>query len=132
MTFPEEIIDKIFEYERHILMAEHLPKFKYVLKDIEQGHKIILMDHDWYKRYNRKIDDVFHYQFPWKRKWKTPSLEGAALYIGRGNIICSRQVPEVKDTLLNFCHPYYRTRFSNWVKPNRREAKLINHQYFHH
>ena len=49
MTFPEEIIDKIFEYERHILMAEHLPKFKYVLKDIKEGHKIILRDRNWFK-----------------------------------------------------------------------------------
>ena len=56
MTFPEEIIDK---YERHILMAEHLPKFKYVLKDIKEGLKIILADPDWHKQTQRYIDDVF-------------------------------------------------------------------------
>ena len=46
MIFPEEIIDKIFEYEHNVLMKEHLPMCKYVLKDIEEGLKIILTDHD--------------------------------------------------------------------------------------
>ena len=128
MIFSGKIIDKIFEYERYILKKEHLPMYKDVLKDIEQGHKIILTDRDWHKRYYREIDDEFHLQFPWKRPWKSPSLEGAALYIGRRKIICSKQVPEVEETLLNFCHPYYRTRFSYWVKPTRREAKLIDHK----
>ena len=50
MNFPEEIIDKIFEYERYILMKEYLPMYRYVLKGIEEGHKIILMDYDWYKQ----------------------------------------------------------------------------------
>ena len=51
MIVPEEIIDKIFEYELYILMKELLPMYKYVLKDIEEGHKIILTDYDWYKQY---------------------------------------------------------------------------------
>ena len=49
MTFPEEIIDKIFEYKHYILMKEHLPMYKYVLQNIEQDLKIILMDCDWHK-----------------------------------------------------------------------------------
>ena len=49
MTFPEEIIDKIFEYERYILMKEHLPMYKYVLQDIEEDLKIILTNRDWHK-----------------------------------------------------------------------------------
>ena len=48
ITFPEEIMDKIFEYEHYIVMTEYLPMFKYVLKDIEEGHKIILTDLDWH------------------------------------------------------------------------------------
>ena len=112
-------------------MKEHLLMYKYVLKDIEQGHKIVLTYRHRHKRYYSEIDNVFHLQFLWKRPWKKPSLEGAALYIGRGKIICSKQVPEVEDSLLNFCHPYYRTRFRNWVKPTRRKAKLVNHKYFH-
>ena len=44
----EEIIDKIFEYEHYILMKEHLPMYKYVLNDIEEGLKIILTDHNWH------------------------------------------------------------------------------------
>ena len=63
MTFPEEIIDKIFEYERYILMNKHLPMYKYALTDIEEGLKIMLMDHDWHKQYYREIDDVFFYSF---------------------------------------------------------------------
>ena len=46
MTFPEEIIDKIFEYEHYILMKEILPMYKYVVEDIEEGLKIILTDYD--------------------------------------------------------------------------------------
>ena len=111
-------------------MTEHLPRYKYFLKDIVQGHKIILMDHDWYKRYNRKIDDVFHYQFPWKRKWKTPSLEGAALYIGRGRIICSKRVPSQINSFISY-HPYYSTKFGDLEDSTPQERKLINHQYFH-
>ena len=67
MTFPEEIIDKIFEYEHYILMKEHLPMYKYVLKDIEEGLKIILTDCNWHKRYNREIDNVYHLKFIWKQ-----------------------------------------------------------------
>ena len=107
MTFPEEIIDKIFEYERHILMTEHLPRFQYVLKDIKEGLKIILTDPDWHKKYYREINDVFHLQFPWKCGQTLQPLEGAALYIGRGQIICSKQVPEIEDNILNFCYPCY-------------------------
>ena len=50
-------------------MKEHLPMYKYVLQDIEECHKIILTDYDWYKRYFSEIDDVLHLQFPWKRGW---------------------------------------------------------------
>ena len=50
MTFSEEIIDKTFEYERYIHMKEHLPMYKYILQDIEEGHKINLTDYDWYER----------------------------------------------------------------------------------
>ena len=108
-------------------MKEYLP----VLKDIEEGYKIILTDNDWYKRYYREIDDIFHLQFPWKCGQTLQPLEGAALYIGRGQIICSKQVPEIEENFLNFCHPYYQIKFSNCVKPTRREAKLVNHKYFH-
>ena len=110
MTFPEEIIDKIFEYERHILMAEHLPKFKYVLKDIKEGLKIILTDRDWHKSCQRYIDDVFHFQFPWKGgDWVQQPLEGAALYIGHGRIVCSKRIPSKKNPFIYY-HPYYLTK----------------------
>ena len=66
MTFPEEIIDKIFEYERYILMTEHLTIYKYVLQDIEEDLKIVLTDRDWHEPCYREIDNVFHLQFPWK------------------------------------------------------------------
>ena len=55
MTFPEEIIDKIFKYEHYILIKEHLPMYKYVLKDIEESLKT---DYDWHKQYYREIDNV--------------------------------------------------------------------------
>ena len=61
MTFPEEIIDKIFEYERYILMKEHLLMYKYVVKDVEEGHKIVLTDYDWYKQYYVKLTMFFIY-----------------------------------------------------------------------
>ena len=69
MTFLEEIIDKIFDYERYILMKKHLPMYKYVLKDIKDGLKIILIDCDWHKLCYREIDGVFPVQFLWKRDW---------------------------------------------------------------
>ena len=107
MTFPEEIIDNIFEYEHYILMKEHLPMYKHDLKDIEEGHKNVLIDPDWYKRCYSEIDNTFHLQFLWKRAWTSQPLEGAAVYIGRGQIICSKQVPEIEDNILNFCYPCY-------------------------
>ena len=100
---------------------------KYVLKDIEEGQKIILTNPDWYKQYYDEIDNVFHLQFPWKCAWTSQPLEGAALYIGRGQIICSKLIEE---NLLKFCHQYYQTKFSDWVKPTCQEAKLVNYKYF--
>ena len=127
-TFPDEIIDKIFEYERYILMTEHLPMFKYVLKDIEEGLKIILIDPDWHKQYVREINDVFHLQFPWKRDdWVQQPLEKAALYIGEGRIVCSKQVPSVENPLYVCHHPYYWTKYSDLVYATPQEIKLINH-----
>ena len=103
MTFPEEIIDKIFENEHYILMKEHLPIFKNVLNDTEQGLKIILTDPDWHKQYYHiEIDDVYYLQFPWKRDWIQQPLEGAALYIGRGRIVCSKQVTEMEYNFTAF------------------------------
>ena len=67
----------------------------------------ILRDYDWYKQYYKEIDNVFHLQFPWKHAWTSQPLEGAALYIDRGQIICIKRVPKIEDNLLNFCHPYY-------------------------
>ena len=101
MTFPEEIIDKIFEYERHILMTEHLPMFKYVLKDIEEGLKMILTDPDWHKQTVREIDNIFFLQFHWTRDdWVQQPFEGVALYIGRGRIVCSKQVLQIENPFL--------------------------------
>ena len=131
---PKEIVNKILVYERYILMREHLPKFKYVLKDIEDGVKIILTDRDWRKRYScRKANDVWSLEFQWKRGgWTQQPLEGAALYCGKGRIVCSKRVPEIMNKLTNhLCHPYYRSKFSDWIKPSRKEIKLINHEYFH-
>ena len=135
MTFPKEIVYKILVYERYILMREHLPKFKYVLKDIEEGLKIILIDRDWYKRWYCKSGDVFWLQFPWKRKWNHLPLEGAALYIGRERIVCSKRVPSRNRGWHSQDHPYYHTTRTicnhqhQWL--TRQEAKLINHEYFH-
>ena len=119
MTFREEIIDKIFEYECYILMKEDLPVYEYVLQDIEDGLKIVLMDRNWHEPYYSEINDVYYLHFPWKRNWIQQPLEGAALYIGRGRIVCSKRVTEIEDNIYNLRHPYYRTKFSNWVKPTR-------------
>ena len=132
MTFPEEIIEKIFEYERFLLMKEHLPMFKYVLQDIEDGLKIILTDRDWFC----SIDDVLWQQFQWKQIWPKQQLEGTAIYCGFKRIICSKKVSALGILKLdpNYYHPYYRTEFSDWDdwdKPTHQEAKLINEEYFH-
>ena len=117
-------------------MKDHYPKFKHVIKDIKEGLKIILTDRDWHKQTSPRIDDVFHFNFVWKTSsWTQQPLEGAALYIGRKQIVCSKRVPElVNDWNNTRRHPYYRTTFIDWGdydKPTRQEAKLINHEYFH-
>ena len=112
-TFPEENIDKIFEYEHYILMKKHLLMYKYVLQDIEEGLKIILMDHDWHKPCFREIDNIFYLEFPWKRDWIQWPLEGVALYIDRGRIVCSKQAPVERDYFLHNCHPNYCIMFSD-------------------
>ena len=93
MKFPEEIIDKIFQYEHYILMKEHSEMYKYVLQDIEEGLKIILTNHDWHKPYCREIDDDYYLKFIWKRSWIQQTSEGVNAYIVRGQIVCSKQVP---------------------------------------
>ena len=130
MTIPEKIIDKIFECERYILMKEHSVMYKYGLQDIEEGLKVILTDHDWHKQYYREIDNVSHLKFTWKRYQIQQPLEGAALYIGRGQIVCSKQVQRERDNFLQN-RPYYQTRFNNWQKITCHEAKLLDHKYFH-
>ena len=105
--------------------------YKYLLKDIEESLKIILTDHDWHKQYYREIDNVFFLQFPWKRDWTQQPLEGAAFYIGRGQIVCSNQVPEIDDNFYNLRHPYYWTKYRNLENATCQEAKLVNHKYFH-
>ena len=116
-------------------MKDNHPKFKHVIKDIKQGLKIILVDRDWIKRYYCKAGDVFWKNFVWKRSFIQKPLEGAALYIGGEQIVCSKRVPElVNDWNNTRRHPYYRTTFIDWGdydKPTRQEAKLINHEYFH-
>ena len=134
--FPEEIEQIILDYERDLLMKDHYQKYKHVVKDIKEGLKIILVDRDWYKKYYRAIDDVFHFNFVWKvSSWTQQPLEGAALYIGRKRIVCSKRVPEIVKGWNNTRrHPYYRTKYPdecNYEKPTRQEAKLINHEYFH-
>ena len=89
----EEIIDKILVYENYLHMKDHFPKFKHVLKDIEDGKKTILINCDWTKQYNCEIDDVFWLNFVWKHSWIQKPLEGAALYISREQIVCSKQAP---------------------------------------
>ena len=87
MTFPEEIINKIFEYERYILMKEHFEMYKYILQDVEEGVKVILNDCHWHKRYCIKIDHDYFQWFTWKQGWTQQSLEVAATYIGKEKIV---------------------------------------------
>ena len=127
MTFPEEIVDKIFEYERNILMTEHLPMFQN-FKDIKEGLKIILTYPVWHKQYVKEINDVYHLHFPWKRDdW----VLQPALYIGDGQILCSKKVPAVENPFNVSHHPYYWTKYRSLVYATTKERKLINHQYFH-
>ena len=131
--FPQEIIQKILEYEHYLLMKDHFPKFKYVLKDIKEGVKIILMCSDICDTLN--FNDFFLFNFLWKRNWIIQPLEGAALYIRRKRIVCSQRVPGIKIPWYRERHPYYQTVFdecSGRNKPTRQEAKLINYEYFHH
>ena len=105
--------------------------YKYVLEDIKEGIKITLTDRDWHKPYYREINNVHYSQFPWKRDWIHQPLEGVALYLGRGRSVCSKRLTEIEDNFYNLCHPYYQTKFSNWVNRTRQEAQLVNHKYFH-
>ena len=66
MELSEEIIDAIFEYGCYILMKEHFTMCKYILQDIEEGVKVILTNHHWYKQYCRPIDDDCFQMFAWK------------------------------------------------------------------
>ena len=82
--------------------------YKYVLKDIEEGLKIVFTDCYWHKQTYRESDDVFYLQFPWKRDDLVQQpLKGAALYIDRGRFVCSIRVPEIEDDFYNLCNPYY-------------------------
>ena len=129
--FPEEIERKILDYEKYLIMKDNHPKFKHVIKDIKQGLKIILVDRDWIKRYYCKAGDVFWKNFVWKRSFIQKPLEGAALYIGGEQIVCSKQVPARFEGMLH--HPYYQTPRTQWhYSPlTRQEAKLVSNEYFH-
>ena len=124
------------EDERSILMYEHLTFFQYVLHDIEAGYKVILRDRCWFKRYIMRDGDTYYKKFPWKQTLIEQPLEGAAVYIGKGEIVCSKRVPRGFEP--EFCHPYYRSVMrlhSSNLKGNPKlwgkQAKLVKHMYFH-
>ena len=54
-----------------------------------------------------RLTMYFFLQFPRKRDWVQQLLEGAAFYISRGRIVCSKRVPEIEDDFYILCHPYY-------------------------
>ena len=74
-------------------MYDHLTFFQYVLQNIEKGYKVILRDCCWYKRYIMRDGDTFYNKFPWQQTLIEQLLEGAAVYIGKGQIVCSKRVP---------------------------------------
>ena len=121
------------DYEEDILINDHYPKFKHVLKDIKEGRKIILLcseirDTFWFDW------SEFWFNFLLQRNWVVQPLEGAALYLGRKGIVCSKQVPSLGKPWYRERHPYYQTKFdqcSGRTQPTRQEDKLINFQYFH-
>ena len=50
-------------------------------------------------------DHTYYKKFPWKQTLIQQPLEGAAVYIGKGKIVCSKRVPG--RFMDEFCHPYY-------------------------
>ena len=85
-----------------------------------------MTNHDWHKRYYGEIEDVYYLKFIWKRSWIQQPLKEAALYIGRGQIVCIKQVQGIRDHFLHNCHPYYQTSFSDWQKYARQEDKTFS------
>ena len=80
--------------------------------------------------------DTYYKKFPWKQTLIEQPLEGAAVYIGKGQIVCSKRVPRGFEP--EFCHPYYRSVMklhSSNLKGNPKlwgkQAKLVKHMYFH-
>ena len=80
--------------------------------------------------------DTYYKKFPWKQTLIEQPLEGAAVYISKGQIVCSKRVPRGFEP--EFCHPYYRSVMklhSSNLKGNPKlwgkQAKLVKHMYFH-
>ena len=60
------------------------------LQDIKDGYKVILRYCYWYKRYIMRNGKTYFKKFPWKQTLIEQPLEGAAVYIGKGQIVCSK------------------------------------------
>ena len=130
--------DSSQQNEQSILMNQHLARFQFVLQDIRQGFRVILRDRFWFKRYIMRKGDTYYKKFPWKQTLIEQPLEGAAVYIGKGQIVCSKRVPGRFEP--KFCHPYYQAvrylhNTTEKFPPNPRNwsksAKLVKHMYFH-
>ena len=81
--------------------------------------------------------DTYYKKFLWKQTLMEQPLEGASMYTGKRQIVCSKQVPGRFEP--DFCRPYYQSvmnlHYSNFKgNPNEycKEAKLVKHVYFHH
>ena len=73
---------------------------------------------------------TYYKKFPWEQTLIEQPLDGSATYISKGQIVCSKRVPERFEP--HSCHPYYQSimnlHYSNFKgnpKEYFKEAKLV-------
>ena len=95
----------LLDDEQSWFMDQHFMLYQFVPQYIEDGHEVVLRDCFCYERCIMQYSDTYYEKFPWKQTLIQQPLEGEAIYIGKGQIVFSKQVPGL--FVSNFCHPYY-------------------------
>ena len=103
--------------EESWFMDEHFTLFQFVLQDIKHGHKV--RDCCWYKKKSYKMAILVINSFDGLIE---QPLEGAAVYIGKGQNVYSRRVPWLFGSV--FKHSYYWSVMNLHISNLKRNPKL--------
>ena len=153
VTMPPDMINEIMKLERSCCMNDHLKiyNFKKVLRNIEDGDAIILIDPDWEDQQEALQLQIkhrccshlpktnYHFEkFAWKTGWgyNEQCMEGACQYQYYGHVCLSKKLIEQKkkSNYRSLCdikiNPYAKVGSPYYNPMTPQESNLHHGKYF--